>query len=350
MTRAPAVSVVLPVHNGRAFVESSIRSILAQDFADFELVVGDDGSDDGTSEVLARLAAEDDRIRVLRRPTKSGLAGSANWVVSEARAPLVAIAHADDICDPSRLRRQVALLARRPDAVLVGALADGIDPRGRCVQPANLSRLLKPSSFAPFAHSTVMFRAEAFSRAGGYRSQADAWEDLDLYWRMAEEGRILVIPEVLARYRHSASSIRERHGDRIEQALDVMYRSAALHGQGRDWSPLLGRPSAGRIHPRIFVARSWVRLWSGRRSHVFGRMLRRAALRPNLVSAQALAFVTWATVSPRSLRLLLQLIGKARNARVRHRLTGLEFVEWEMAPRDPDAVTASAQYPAAAAR
>ncbi|HEY0324667.1 MAG TPA: glycosyltransferase family A protein, partial [Allosphingosinicella sp.] len=100
MSATPAVSVVLPVHNGRDFVETSIRSVLAQDFTDFELVVGDDGSDDGTDEVLAKLAAEDVRIRLLRRPSKSGLARSANWVISEARAPLVAIAHADDIYDP----------------------------------------------------------------------------------------------------------------------------------------------------------------------------------------------------------------------------------------------------------
>ena len=336
MSGAPAVSVVLPVHNGRAFVEKSVRSILAQDFTNFELVIGDDGSDDGTGELVAELAAEDPRIRLLRRPTKSGLAGSANWVVSEARGPLVAIAHADDIYDPSRLRRQTDLLALRPDAVLVGTLADGIDSNGRDVQPPNLSALLKHSSFAAFAHSTIMFRASAFSRAGGYRSHADAWEDLDLYWRMAEQGRILVIPEVLASYRHSAASIRERHGDRIEQALDVMYRSAALHRQGRDWSPLLGQPSEGRIHPRIFVARSWVRLWAGRRSHVFGRMLRRAALRPNLVSVQSLVFVAWATASPRSLRLLLQLLGKARNARARRQLAGLDVVEWEITPRISD--------------
>lgn len=342
MSSAPAVSVVLPVHNGRDFVESSVRSILAQDFTDFELVIGDDGSDDGTGDVLARLAAEDSRIRLLRRATKSGLAGSANWVISEARAPLIAIAHADDVYKPSRLRRQVDLFARRPDAVIVGTLADGIDAQGQTVQPPNLSRLTKPSSFAPFAHSTIMFRAEAFSRTGGYRSHADAWEDLDLYWRMAEHGRIFVIAEVLASYRHSATSIRERHGDRIEQALDVMYRSAALHRQGRDWSPLLGHPSSGRIHPRIFVARSWVRLWEGRRSRMLGRMFRRGALRPDLVTTQSLVFVAWATASPRSLRLLLQLVGKARNAKARRRLADVDFIEWRMTPGDSDPAAHSA--------
>ncbi len=350
MSVVPSVSVVLPVHNGRDFVESSIRSILTQDFTDFELIVGDDGSDDGTGELLAKLALEDSRIRLLRRPVKSGLAGSANWVISEARAPLVAIAHADDIYHSSRLRRQVELLAQRPDAVLVGTLADGIDAQGRAVQPPNLSRLFKPSPFAPFAHSTIMFRIDAFSGAGGYRSQADAWEDLDLYWRMAGQGRILVIPEVLASYRHSGASIRERHGEKIEKALDAMYRAVALHREGRDWAPLLGKPGRGRVHPRIFVARSWVRVWSGQRSHVLGGMLRRAEFRLDLASVQSLAFVAWATVSPRSLRLLLQMVGKARNARARRRLDGLEFLEWKSMSGDRKSVKTSAPPSVAVAR
>jgi len=332
----PSVSVVLPVHNGHAFIEQSVRSILAQTFTEFELVIGDDGSDDGTGEMLDRLAAEDPRIRLLRRPVRSGLAGSANWVVSEARAPLVAIAHADDLYHRDRLRRQAEMFARRRDAVLIATLATGIDAQGRAVQEPHLWRLLKPSSFAPFSHSSVMFRADAFARTGGYRSGADAWEDLDLYWRMAEFGRILVIAEDLAHYRHSSSSIRERHGERIEHALEAMYQAAEAHAAGQDWSHLLQQsPPRGRIHPRIFVARSWVRVWSGQRSRMLGRMLRRAALRPRLDSAQSLGFVTWATVSPRSLRKFLQLLARLRNARARRELGGVEAVEWRL--RDDDA-------------
>jgi glycosyltransferase involved in cell wall biosynthesis len=67
----PALSVILPVHNGMPYIEESARSILAQTFGDFELVIGDDGSNDGTSDVVRRLAAVDERVRVIRRERPS---------------------------------------------------------------------------------------------------------------------------------------------------------------------------------------------------------------------------------------------------------------------------------------
>ena len=173
MTAMPALSVVLPVHNGMPYVEESVRSLLAQTFADFELVIGDDGSSDGTSAVLARLAAQDARIRVLRREAPSGLAHSANWLVRETRCPIVAIAHADDRSYPERFARQMAILRGAPDIDLVGTLWDGIDEEGRQVRPGDFWRLLKRSPFAPFSHSSIMFRRASFERAGGYRPQAE---------------------------------------------------------------------------------------------------------------------------------------------------------------------------------
>lgn len=338
MSEVPSVSVALPVHNGMPHVEESVRSILAQSLGDFELIIGDDGSDDSTAAVLARLAAEDRRIRLLsRQGGKSGPAAAANWVISYARAPLVAIAHADDIAHPDRLRRQVELFRAGPDAVLVGALNIGIDADGRTVHPPNLWRLAFPTSFAPMAHSSVMFRREAFEAVGGYRQAADCWEDLDLYWRLDRLGRILVIPEVLTRYRYSKVSLRERaRADGLERSLERMYRSVALYREHGDYESMLdGReavPNGARLHPRIFVARSWMRVWSGQRSIVFGQMLRRARFRPDLPSLQSFAFVLWASVSPKTLRLVLQGVTHARNRIAQARIGRPAFVEWR--PRD----------------
>jgi glycosyltransferase involved in cell wall biosynthesis len=334
----PRLSVALPVHNGMPHIEESVRSLLGQSFGDFELIIGDDGSDDSTGEVLARLASEDGRIRLLRRDGKSGPAEAANWVISHARAPLVAIAHADDIAHEDRLGRQVELFAGRTDVVLVGTLNIGIDADGRTVHPPNLWRLAFPTSFAPMAHSSIMFRRAAFDAVGGYRRAADCWEDLDLYWRLSRHGRILVIPEILTRYRYSRISLRERaREDGLEQSLERMYNSVSLYRKNADYDPLLTGPEeaakGGRVHPRIFVARSWMRVWSGKRSIVFGQMLRRARFGFDLASVQSFAFVLWASVSPKSLRLVLQGVTHLRNRIARARIGRPAFVEWR--PRGP---------------
>ena len=339
MTLDPGVSVVLPVHNGMPHLEESIASILRQTLRDFELVIGDDGSDNSTGQTLERLAKGDDRIRLLRQDSKSGPAAAANWVISHARAPFVAIAHADDIAHPDRIGRQVEILRDQPGVVLVGALSTGIDSTGRSVHPPNLWRLAFPTAFAPMAHSSVMFRRSAFDQVGGYRSGTDCWEDLDLYWRLYRLGRILVVPDVLSRYRYSSNSLRERaRADGLEQSLERMYRSADLYRRHGDYEPLVAAPKepvgSERIHPRIFVARSWMRVWSGQRAIVFKQMLRRARFRFDLASIQTFVFVSWATLSPKSLQLVLQGVTSLRNSVARALIGRRRFVEWR--PREPD--------------
>ena len=350
MSIMPAVSVVLPVHNGIPYVEESVRSILAQTFRNFELIIGDDGSNDGTGDVVRRLAAMDQRIRVVRRERPSGLAASANWVVSEARAPLIAIAHADDRAYPERLARQVAVLAAEPQVDLVGALWDGIDEGGHRVRPGDFWRLLRRSSFAPFSHSSIMFRRGAFERAGGYRPQAEYWEDLDLYYRVAASGRIAVIPEVLSTVRHAQISTRLRHNQiRVENAVDLMFRATQVHAAGGDHTALLqahAPMSEHRLHPMTFVSCGSTRLWSGRSPRIWERMRQRAELKPDLATLHALAWVAWGTASPKTLRLLLRTLLTIRNALARPLLKDVPFVEWR--PRQAIPLIAPRTSPALA--
>jgi hypothetical protein len=328
----PPLSVVLPVHDGMPFVEESVRSILAQSFSDFELVIGDDGSRDGTSEVLQRLAAQDARIRLLRRDRASGLAAAANWVVSESRAPIVAIAHADDRSYPERLQRQIAVLAAEPDIDLVGTLWDGIDEEGRPVRPADFWRLLRRSPFAPFSHSSIMFRRSAFDRAGGYRTGADYWEDLDLYFRIAAGGRVVVIPEVLSTVRHARISTRLRDAqEKVENSVDLMFRTVDAVRGGADPQRVIGGGGGGppdRLHPMTFVSCGSTRLWTGRSPRIFGRLRARGRLRPDPASLHALAWILWGTASPRSLRLFLRSLLHLRNALAKPLVGRRPYVEW----------------------
>jgi GT2 family glycosyltransferase len=347
MTPVPAVSVILPVHNGMPYVEESAQSILAQTFGDFELVIGDDGSNDGTNDVVRRIAARDGRVRVVRRERPSGLAASANWVVSETRAELVAVAHADDRAYPERLARQVAILKAEPDIELVGTLWDGMDEEGRKVRPGDHWRLLRRSPFAPFSHSSIMFRRSAFDRAGGYRPQAEYWEDLDLYYRVAESGRIVVIPEVLSTVRHARISTRLRNNQiRVENAVDLMFRSTQVHAEGGDHTPLLmahAPLSEHRLHPMTFVSCGSTRLWSGRSPRIWGRMRERALLRFDAATLHALFWVAWGTASPRTLRLFLRTLLHIRNAVAKPLLKGRPYVEWR--PREAVPGTAELTAP-----
>src|SRR5262245_56973434 len=112
MTTSPAVTVLMPVRDGAAFLDQAIQSIRTQTFADFELIVIDDGSTDATAAMLERHAAEDARLRVLRQP-KAGLVKALNRGLDVATAPLVARMDADDVAEPHRLARQVEFLAAR---------------------------------------------------------------------------------------------------------------------------------------------------------------------------------------------------------------------------------------------
>lgn len=333
----PRLSVVMAVHNGMPFLERSVRSILDQTHGDFEFVIGDDGSTDGGSVLLAALAAADPRIRLLRRDSKSGLAASGNWVVGAATGDLVAICHADDCSFPDRLRRQVDALAADPGAVLVGTLSDGIDEGGRPVRPADLWRLTQNSPFAPFAHSSIMFRRQAFLAAGGYREAAEYWEDLDLYYRLGALGRLLVLPQVLTSVRHARTStrLRERR-DAVEDAVDLMYRSAECHSRGLPYEVEPG-PAGRRLHVRTFVSRGSTLLWSGRRPGALGRLLRRGDLKADLATVQAFVWCLWAETSPRSLRLFIRLVLALRNRAASRHVERSGAVEWR-----PGAGTAKA--------
>src|SRR5215472_15088770 len=103
----PAMSVIMPVRNGAAWLAESVASIQAQDFAGFEFLIVDDGSDDGTAAMLASFAAADPRIRVFRQAPQ-GIVAALNAAIAQARAPYLARLDADDRARPDRLSRQFA--------------------------------------------------------------------------------------------------------------------------------------------------------------------------------------------------------------------------------------------------
>lgn len=127
----PRVSVGMPTYNGARYLREAIESVLAQDLHELELVISDNGSDDGTEAIATAAAAADPRVRYERAPVNRGAAWNYNHVLELARAPFFKWAADDDVCAPAFLRRCVAELERSPSAVLAYPRTTLIDAGGQ---------------------------------------------------------------------------------------------------------------------------------------------------------------------------------------------------------------------------
>ena len=287
----PSISVVMPVHNARPFLDESIRSILEQTLRDFEFVILDDASTDGSVELLREWSGRDGRIRLHESTERLGLSGSSNAVVAKSRAPIVARMDADDIAHPDRLRRQWQALQRRPDVVVIGSLCIGIDAAGRKVRPRDRWRLVRHSVYLPFPHGSAMFRRDVFDEVGGYDEAAAGGEDQNLFSRMAARGRVLTLPDALYSYRYHSSNA----------TLFLGTRAVAGHHFHR------GNAMA------VFYRLGTMRLWAGEPPMLLQALLENRSLNWNLKTLMILMPAIWGHVSPPTLRAFLRLSIRARD-------------------------------------
>ena len=212
-SETPAISVLIAVHNGQPYVESAIRSIMEQTFRDIEIVVVDDASTDDTPEVLARLAAEDPRLRIETAKTNLRLPGALNHGLTLCRAPLIARMDADDIALPTRLEVQKAYMDAHPEIDLIGTGMQKITSDGTLLRrdkrayDAYACRWLTRFTM-PLVHPTFMFRATPPEGMDlRYDPEFSVSEDYDFCARMAQAGNVASLPEVLLEYRVHGTSI-----------------------------------------------------------------------------------------------------------------------------------------------
>src|ERR1700742_1126690 len=123
------VDVLIPVYNGVRYVRSALESIQAQTVSDIRIHVVDDGSTDGTAEVLAEMAAQDPRLRIHTK-ANGGIVDALNTGLAFCTAEFVARHDADDIAYPDRLERQIAYLRQHPDCVALSGAARHVDQDG----------------------------------------------------------------------------------------------------------------------------------------------------------------------------------------------------------------------------
>lgn len=215
----PRVSVILPVYNAGRYLDAAVGSILNQTFTDLELIVIDDGSTDGSTDTLRAHDARDARIKLVCRENR-GLVATLGELIALASGDLLARMDADDIALPERLETQVAFMEANPLVVCIGGgiiLIDEHDQELHHPPPVTGDAHVQRSALEgrmPICHPAAMFRAEAIAKAGGYRPEAYPSEDLDLWLRLGEIGRLDNVPQAILRYRVHEASVSVQHSDR----------------------------------------------------------------------------------------------------------------------------------------
>ncbi|MBS1966366.1 MAG: glycosyltransferase [Chloroflexi bacterium SZAS-1] len=235
MSAQPAVTVLMPVYNAAAYLAAALDSVLKQTFADFELLAIDDGSTDDSGALLASYAARDARLRVVPGERNLGLIARLNQGLELARGRYIARMDGDDLCLPTRLARQVALLDAQPNVALCGSWVQTFGDAATRIEryPSDDAGIRCELLFRNvLAHPATMLRRACIIRhALWYDPTFIHAEDYALWIQIANYGQIVNIPEVLVHYRIHAAQVGTR--ERAAQtAAAARVRLGQLHGLG----------------------------------------------------------------------------------------------------------------------
>ncbi len=200
------ISILTSAHNEERHLEGTIANVLAQTLREWEWIVVDDGSSDGTWEILGRWAERESRLRPLRNESREGLSRSLNKAILSSQGIYIARLDADDLCRPDRLARQRHFLDQNPKVGVVGSFNHVIDEGGRVLEtwrfqhtPEEIHYTLQFQNC--LCHSSVMMRRGLLEEIGGYREELPAAQDYELWLRASRRTALYKIPEPLVSWR-----------------------------------------------------------------------------------------------------------------------------------------------------
>ncbi len=205
----PLVTALMAARNAAGTIAEAIGSVQAQSLTDWELVVIDDGSVDGTADVARSCAGGDPRVRVVRLPDGAGRGAARNVGLGYARGQLVAVCDADDRSRPDRFALQVAALQQDPQVAVVGGQVANFGDWGGPSQVYHYpldaeqvaARLRRGQN--PIPHQASMIRRRLLDEVGGYATDCVRAQDLELFLRLAPLCSAVNLPEVVLDYRHA---------------------------------------------------------------------------------------------------------------------------------------------------
>ena len=264
--RKPAVSVVMPVYNTEKYLAEAIESILAQTFADFELIIVDDASQDGSAAISRSFAERDSRIRVIELAENGGHGAARNVGLAAASGEYFTSQDSDDISLPERFQKQVKLLQARPEVGAVGVytrlVSEDMQPIYERKPPVRHAEIMLDHFLgflsAPFTHATLMMRRNLLLEVKGFDPSVRISPDCALLTKLLGMAEFANIAEFLYLYRQHTSQITaERHTERERETMLV--RQVRLE---RIWGDAPAETVA-----RLARVRPWSRLsWRERRA------------------------------------------------------------------------------------
>lgn len=234
--RQPLVSLCIPAFQAARHLRRTVESVLAQSFADMEILILDNNSTDGTGAILEDL--EDERVRVIRNETTLPIADNWNLLVAKSRGRFVKIVCADDTLEPDCVAAQVQVLRDNSSVALVAARTDFIDDRDDLLRPARglggllgrrsgvgvVRRIVRSGGNPVGPSAAVMFRHADFDLCGGFRGDLVFPMDVDLWSRLMVCGDLVGLPQTLASFRLGSDtttarmSVREQFRQQAEFA------------------------------------------------------------------------------------------------------------------------------------
>lgn len=204
----PRITVLMPVYNAERFLAQAIDSVLAQTFTDFELLMLDDCSTDGSLSIIQSYS--DPRIRLYQNEQNMGISPTLNRGIALAQSALIARMDADDLCHPQRLQKQYDYLQQNPDCAMVSSLVRVISEEGNLLR---IDDFKSPYFYYNLTfecwiyHPTITFRKQAIEEIGGYTVPYS--EDFELFWQLLRRHKIHNLPELLLDYRVSSQSLHQ---------------------------------------------------------------------------------------------------------------------------------------------
>lgn len=285
----------MSVYNGQRYLRESVESILDQTFADFELIIVNDGSTDASRAILAEYEKRDCRVRVIDQENQ-GLTRALIRGCEEARGEYIARQDADDRSHPERLARQVELLRGHPEVSLLSCFTHFIGPEGEDLftverhdappqATARLRAVRVQDLLGVTHHGSALFRRSDYDRAGGYRKEFYFAQDMDLWTRLVDHGMLAFVREVLYSARFEPSAISGRYARHQQELAKIIVQLRAVRERGVSEAPLLARAAAirpganGWRPPRLgggdyFIARVLQARGDPRAIHYLHRALR----------------------------------------------------------------------------